>query len=333
MDDENRSIAVVLTLSTFTMAALAQSGPRSPGVVVRVYEFEGDVSSIPGLAPNQAPSDVFMAETLDLNEKTRKIPDRSVLLVDGFVKAAAAGEYGFRLISDDGSMLWIDGALVVDHDGLHGATPKEGSIKLAAGEHARCKFATSRDGRRDVAAEWKPPGSGDFVLAPKEALSSEGAKDKASPGKKKIVAPLRRGLPGDGAPVNGPHPGFKSGGPFNSGEMTFDKLSSKVRTGISGNHEPSSFAIWMPNLGSAAHYSTTLARRRAVHRTGRLRRGAGRRGSMRVFLDSFPAQSKTFKTYEQSAAFRFGPSDGNSVAPAGKLVFEMLGVASDGQRT
>jgi hypothetical protein len=307
------------------MAALAQSGPRSPGVVVRVYEFEGDVSSIPGLAPNQAPSDVFMAETLDLNEKTRKIPDRSVLLVDGFVKAAAAGEYGFRLISDDGSMLWIDGALVVDHDGLHGATPKEGSIKLAAGEHALQVRYFQGTGDATLRLEWKPPGSGDFVLAPKEALSSEGAKDKASPGKKKIVAPLRRGLPGDGAPVNGPHPGFKSGGPFNPGEMTFDKLSSKVRTGISGNHEPSSFAIWMPNLGSAAHYSTTL--RDAGPYTEQAVFVAAPGGeSMRVFLDSFPAQSKTFKTYEQSAAFRFGPSDGNSVAPAGKLVFEMLGV-------
>lgn len=288
---------VMLVVFTCTMPSLAQSGARSPGLVVRVYEFEGDVSSIPELAPNQTPGDVFTADSLDLNEKTRKIPDRVLMLVDGYVKAPTAGDYGFRLISDDGSMLWIDGALVVDHDGLHGATPKEGTAKLAAGDRAVHIRYFQGTGGATLRLEWKSPGSGEYVMVPKEALSSEDAKYKAAPGKKKIVAPLRRGLPGDGAPVGEPHPGFKPGGPFNAGELTFDKLSTQVRTGISGNHEPGSFAIWMPNLGSAPLHSTPLRDAGAYTEQSVFVAPAGGE-SMRVFVDSFPSGLKEFATYD-----------------------------------
>ena len=47
-----------------------------------------------------------------------------------------AGTYMFQLTSDDGSELLIGDQLVVDHDGLHGATSKEGSVTLTEGVHA-----------------------------------------------------------------------------------------------------------------------------------------------------------------------------------------------------
>jgi predicted esterase len=43
------------------------------------------------------------------------------------------GQYTFYLTSDDGSKLWINNTLVIDHDGIHGATEKGGSITLAPG--------------------------------------------------------------------------------------------------------------------------------------------------------------------------------------------------------
>ena len=46
------------------------------------------------------------------------------------------GRYQFRLTSDDGSKLYIDGRLVIDHDGIHPAThPREGAVELAGGIH------------------------------------------------------------------------------------------------------------------------------------------------------------------------------------------------------
>ncbi len=43
--------------------------------------------------------------------------------------------YKFRLISDDGSKLFIDSKLVIDNDGTHGTRMKEGSISLKPGKH------------------------------------------------------------------------------------------------------------------------------------------------------------------------------------------------------
>ena len=53
----------------------------------------------------------------------------------GFVEVPDDGIYQFVLHSDDGSKLWIDNRLVVDHDGLHGPSSKGGLVALRAGKH------------------------------------------------------------------------------------------------------------------------------------------------------------------------------------------------------
>jgi hypothetical protein len=45
------------------------------------------------------------------------------------------GLYRFRLVSDDGSMLYIDGQLIIDNDGVHSTMVRLGSIRLAGGMH------------------------------------------------------------------------------------------------------------------------------------------------------------------------------------------------------
>jgi len=48
----------------------------------------------------------------------------------------AAADYMFRLASDDGTILSIDGTLIIDNDGNHGPVPKEGPVHLVPGTHA-----------------------------------------------------------------------------------------------------------------------------------------------------------------------------------------------------
>jgi len=49
--------------------------------------------------------------------------------------APVAAKYTFRTVSDDGIKLYIDGRLVIDHDGQHAPASKTGSIELTAGYH------------------------------------------------------------------------------------------------------------------------------------------------------------------------------------------------------
>ncbi len=55
--------------------------------------------------------------------------------LDGAFDVDHAGVFQFRLTSDDGARLFIDGALVIDNDGYHTLRGAEGAAELTAGPH------------------------------------------------------------------------------------------------------------------------------------------------------------------------------------------------------
>lgn len=201
--------AILLSLP-FAFAA----DEREPGLLVRFYQIGHAVHAIPELAPDQLPNAVKLVPTLELRTKRgdfAPFEGNFYTEVDGFVAVRAAGTYTFRLISDDGSMLWIDGRLVVNHDGPHGAVPKDGKIELAAGEHTLRVAHFESGGEEHLELQWCPPGAeaDKFALIPAGALTHDKhVSRETSPGDKRVIPPLRRGLPGDGSPVAGTHPSF-----------------------------------------------------------------------------------------------------------------------------
>ena len=61
-------------------------------------------------------------------------PDSFGYVFTGFLKVPADGDYTFELDSDDGSRLTIDGAVVVEYDGVHGTgDPHTATVSLTAG--------------------------------------------------------------------------------------------------------------------------------------------------------------------------------------------------------
>ena len=57
------------------------------------------------------------------------------LVLEGYVNISESGVQTFFLNTDDGSKLYINDELVVDHDGDHSAIRKTGQTILAAGKH------------------------------------------------------------------------------------------------------------------------------------------------------------------------------------------------------
>lgn len=45
------------------------------------------------------------------------------------------GAYSFRILSDDGTRLYVDGKPVVDNDGVHKARSQQGVVQLSPGSH------------------------------------------------------------------------------------------------------------------------------------------------------------------------------------------------------
>ena len=57
------------------------------------------------------------------------------IVYQGSFHSARKACHQLQLISDDGSKLWIDNKLIIDHDGVHRPLPKNGQLCLEKGKH------------------------------------------------------------------------------------------------------------------------------------------------------------------------------------------------------
>lgn len=75
---------------------------------------------------------------------------------EGFIHIPKDGTYTFKLSSDDGSRLFIDGTAVVDADGIHPPGDKEGKSTLKAGvHHVRVDYFDAAGGA-ELSAAYRP---------------------------------------------------------------------------------------------------------------------------------------------------------------------------------
>jgi hypothetical protein len=118
--------------SSYKTSSLAFIDPDRNGLGYQYYE--GKWERIPDFTSLESVREGIIYEPgLDL------IPfkaDRFGLVLQGMIEIPAAALYTFYLSSNDGSKLYIDGELIIDNDGLHGALEKQGQVKLSRGKHA-----------------------------------------------------------------------------------------------------------------------------------------------------------------------------------------------------
>ena len=117
--------------------------------------FEGDWDSLP---PFQAmkPAKEGTLPGFDLSPK--KQPEYFGFVYDGFVRIPQNGVYAFFIASDDGSRLYVDDALVVDNDGLHGMDERSGVTALSAGIHPIRVAFFQKTGGVGLTVSFKGPG-------------------------------------------------------------------------------------------------------------------------------------------------------------------------------
>jgi alpha-L-fucosidase len=98
-------------------------------------EFHGAWDNMPDFS-TMKPTKSFVATKLDFPTKNG-VPEEHVgRHYTGFIDVPADEVYVFGLTSDDGSLLFVDGKLVVNNDGAHSSTLKVGSAALAKGKHS-----------------------------------------------------------------------------------------------------------------------------------------------------------------------------------------------------
>jgi 3-keto-disaccharide hydrolase/PA14 domain-containing protein len=206
-----RCVLVLILVLGGLSAARAQEGVlRRPGLTVRMYELAvQDLRKLPELVPNQTPNRDRLVPRLNLTKKDFEgVPAPMATEVSGWLLVEEAGSYVFRLTSDDGSRLSLDGRGVINHDGRHGATPKESeSLELSSGLHELFIEHFDAGGGRSLRLEWRRPGAETFEVVPAESLRAEVDPTRVtSPGKKAVID---RRKPGTGLPLPGAHPSWR----------------------------------------------------------------------------------------------------------------------------
>ena len=141
-------ICVAITLSLTATAqstnnAFGDSIPISNGLVGKIYLLPDSTTMLPDF-------DTMPSLSTRIYTKSLNIPDRDWsegfpglrgrfeyfgIQYKGNFKVGKEDSFTFRMVSDDGSKLYIDDSLVVDNDGIHGDNAQSGTIYLKKGMH------------------------------------------------------------------------------------------------------------------------------------------------------------------------------------------------------
>ncbi|MEN7550431.1 fibronectin type III domain-containing protein [Rapidithrix thailandica] len=117
--------------------------------------YEGTWSKLPNF-DNLTPVKTGKIDNFDLSPKNRN--NEYAFRFEGVIRIETAGEYTFYTSSDDGSKLYIDGAQIVNNDGLHAASEKYGKVNLSKGFYAIKVTFFEKSGDDELTVKWKGPG-------------------------------------------------------------------------------------------------------------------------------------------------------------------------------
>ena len=151
--DNWRHVAQYLTGDESVVVTSPRDFPKEPNLRFKSYHL--NVDQLPDL-DDREPDDTGVSRGLDIRVGKR---DESVVLrFDGFLPIATAGRYTFRLSSDDGSRLYLDGKPIIDNDGVHPNTGKEASLNLSVGVHEFRVDYFEKGGEQELSLDWAGPG-------------------------------------------------------------------------------------------------------------------------------------------------------------------------------
>jgi len=183
-DNESRDVAHYLMRN---LTGIVPTGRADLPKVPYSY-YEGNWMMMPDFAKLK-PKTTGIGAAFDIGLQQRG--DQFALKWDAVFEVSRAGDYVFSTNSDDGSLLWIDGKLVVNNDGVHPPTTKSGSVKLKAGLHRITVAIFEAGGGEELAVTVTGPGLpqqplSNIVAADEKALA---AKKSKQPKKKKPADP------------------------------------------------------------------------------------------------------------------------------------------------
>lgn len=157
---ERGNVAFPIVADVYSLAEDTPSLPKDFSVLKKVTTVCMDQYNVPNREFTEGFPDVpNLFEWFSLHTRTTIIIPK-------------AGTYTFRLTSDDGSKMWINGVLIVDNDGVHAEVSRTVSVTFTKAGEFPLVLDYFQGPRFNIALmlEWKRPGYSYFDIVPKEAF-------------------------------------------------------------------------------------------------------------------------------------------------------------------
>lgn len=179
---KSKLFLVLIVLNALCLLAMGQTNETTFGSsTVDPTSLKGDIYYIPE-GTSSLPDFSTLAPVGSIYTKVLDVPERSfdsgfpgvtdrfewfAIRYTGTFQVENEGEYNFRLVSDDGSRLFIDGNKTIDNDGTHPAQSVSGNVFLGRGAH-QIEVNYFQGPRYYVALQlfWTPPGSTETISNP-----------------------------------------------------------------------------------------------------------------------------------------------------------------------
>lgn len=179
-----------LVMVALCASAMAQSENPFGSATEDLSSLRGDIYYLPE-GTSSLPDFSTLTPVGSIYTKTLDVPTRSfdsgfpgvtdrfewfAIRYTGSFQVNQEGEYGFRLVSDDGSRLFIDGQKLIDNDGVHASASASGSVYLTPGTH-QIEVDYFQGPRYYVALQlfWTPPGGSEAISSPQYVPTSSGS--------------------------------------------------------------------------------------------------------------------------------------------------------------
>lgn len=127
------------------------------GLFYTYYHHNNDFTTVNDIVSKSTVIKTGYVSRFLISPRTRE--DMFAFIYEGFINIPTSGSYTFYLQSDDGSALYVNNVLVVNHDGSHGCTEKTGTpITLSAGSYPIKGLYFEKTSGQCLTVRWQGPG-------------------------------------------------------------------------------------------------------------------------------------------------------------------------------
>ncbi|MBN1411007.1 MAG: discoidin domain-containing protein [Spirochaetales bacterium] len=184
---------------THTQAAVTATPTPVPGTNGVNYQYyEGNWDALPDF---NSLSPVASGTLANFDISARNVNDYFGFRFTGYISITTAGTYTFYTSSDDGSKLYINGAQIVNNDGLHGAQEQSGTVSLSTGNHAIEVTFFEKGGGELLEVRYQGPGIAKQFI-PDSVLYRSGTGPTAT----STATPTNTNIPATNTPTRTPTP-------------------------------------------------------------------------------------------------------------------------------